>query len=150
MFYGIDSISVKRWAKSKKKILCRDSWTKEYSECCLRHVSQLGFPLGSVQLTSCQVSGRSRFYFFSLQLFLTSPQGTKSTLLQKRPRDSSKDGFKKWSFLTVHSWGEMAMGTWTLEIRTTYTTGTMNPCTCIVRNRNKMLSWSVELPLLGF
>ncbi len=62
-------------------------------------------------------------YLLYFQLFLTSPQGTKSTLLQKRPRDSSKDGFKKWSFLTVHSWGEMAMGTWKLEIKTTYTTG---------------------------
>ena len=61
--------------------------------------------------------------FVVLQIYLTSPQGTKSTLLQKRPRDTSKDGFKHWPLLTVHSWGEMAMGQWTLEIETSYTTG---------------------------
>ena len=57
------------------------------------------------------------------QIYITSPQGTKSTLLQKRPGDTSKDGFKTWPFLTVHSWGEMAMGQWVLEIETSYTTG---------------------------
>ncbi|XP_067665684.1 furin-like protease kpc-1 isoform X1 [Haliotis asinina] len=51
-----------------------------------------------------------------LQIFLTSPQGTRSTLLAKRTRDSSREGFNNWAFMTTHNWGEYANGTWTLEI----------------------------------
>lgn len=51
-----------------------------------------------------------------LQIQLTSPQGTKSTLLAKRPHDISKAGFSQWPFMSVHTWGERPHGTWKLEI----------------------------------
>ena len=52
-----------------------------------------------------------------IQIFLTSPGGTKSTLLAKRPHDSSRAGFHDWPFLTVFCWGEQPAGTWELEIQ---------------------------------
>ncbi|XP_014473594.1 PREDICTED: furin-like protease 1, isoform 1-CRR isoform X1 [Dinoponera quadriceps] len=51
-----------------------------------------------------------------LQIQLTSPQGTRSTLLAKRPHDVSKAGFSQWPFMSVHTWGERPHGTWRLEI----------------------------------
>ncbi|XP_076175003.1 furin-like protease 1 isoform X1 [Ptiloglossa arizonensis] len=51
-----------------------------------------------------------------LQIQLTSPQGTKSTLLAKRQHDISKAGFNQWPFMSVHTWGERPHGTWKLEI----------------------------------
>jgi furin len=57
--------------------------------------------------------------FFSignLQIFLTSPMGTNSTLLGRRVEDDSADGFNSWPFMTVHNWGESPRGIWTLEI----------------------------------
>jgi len=52
-----------------------------------------------------------------MQLFLISPGGTKSQLLKRRPHDMSPTGFQDWPFLTVFSWGENPLGTWTLEIQ---------------------------------
>ncbi|KAH7730194.1 subtilisin-like proprotein convertase [Aphelenchoides avenae] len=51
-----------------------------------------------------------------IQIYLTSPKGTRSTLLAKRARDTSRTGFRDWAFMTTHNWGEPAKGTWTLEI----------------------------------
>lgn len=51
-----------------------------------------------------------------LQIHLISPQGTKSTLLAKRPHDVSKAGFTQWPFMSVHTWGERPHGMWKLEI----------------------------------
>ena len=51
-----------------------------------------------------------------LQIYLTSPSGTKSTLLAKRPHDSSRSPFTAWPFMSVHTWGEMPFGVWQLEI----------------------------------
>ncbi|VDK42631.1 unnamed protein product [Anisakis simplex] len=51
-----------------------------------------------------------------IQIYLTSPSGTRSTLLAKRARDTSRTGFREWAFMTTHNWGEMAPGLWTLEI----------------------------------
>ena len=50
-------------------------------------------------------------------MYLTSPHGTKSQLLAKRPHDSSRAGFHDWPFLTVFCWGENPAGTWQLEIQ---------------------------------
>uniref|UniRef100_A0A0K0F694 Proprotein convertase subtilisin/kexin type 4 (inferred by orthology to a human protein) n=1 Tax=Strongyloides venezuelensis TaxID=75913 RepID=A0A0K0F694_STRVS len=52
----------------------------------------------------------------AIQVFLTSPRGTRSKLLQKRNKDSSRVGFREWAFMTTHSWGELSEGTWSLEI----------------------------------
>jgi proprotein convertase subtilisin/kexin type 2 len=50
-------------------------------------------------------------------IFLTSPLGTRSLLLSKRPLDSdSQNGFHKWPFMTTHAWAEKSRGTWKLEI----------------------------------
>jgi hypothetical protein len=51
-----------------------------------------------------------------IQIYLTSPRGTRSTLLAKRQRDTSRTGFKDWAFMTTHNWGENGYGTWSLEI----------------------------------
>ncbi|KAE9420589.1 hypothetical protein Angca_003913 [Angiostrongylus cantonensis] len=51
-----------------------------------------------------------------IQIYLTSPSGTRSTLLTKRARDTSRAGFIEWAFMTTHSWGEFATGLWTLEV----------------------------------
>ena len=52
-----------------------------------------------------------------IEVFLTSPLGTRSTLLARRLRDTSTEGFSNWAFMTTHCWGETASGTWRLEVR---------------------------------
>nr|XP_023026038.1 furin-like protease 1 isoform X2 [Leptinotarsa decemlineata] len=51
-----------------------------------------------------------------LNIQLTSPMGTKVTLLAHRAHDNSRAGFTMWPFMSVHSWGESPFGTWLLEI----------------------------------
>ncbi|CAJ0962979.1 unnamed protein product, partial [Mesorhabditis belari] len=51
-----------------------------------------------------------------IQIYLTSPSNTRSVLLTKRARDSSRAGFTEWAFMTTHNWGEYAAGLWTLEV----------------------------------
>nr|CAD7567683.1 unnamed protein product [Timema californicum] len=51
-----------------------------------------------------------------LQIHLTSPSGTRSTLLALRPHDISRTGFQSWPFMSVHTWGEQPFGVWQLEI----------------------------------
>ena len=48
---------------------------------------------------------------------LTSPQGTASQLLAKRPLDDSSRGLDKWPFTSVEFWGENPQGDWTVKIR---------------------------------
>ena len=62
-----------------------------------------------------------------LAIYLTSPKGTKSTLLAKRPSDSSSKGFTNWPFMSTHTWEEDPRGSWTLEIENKGTTlGTLS------------------------
>lgn len=42
--------------------------------------------------------------------------GTSTVLLAERERDTSPNGFKNWDFMSVHTWGENPIGTWTLGI----------------------------------
>ncbi|NP_001135738.1 neuroendocrine convertase 2 precursor [Danio rerio] len=52
-----------------------------------------------------------------LNINMTSPMGTKSILLSRRPRDDdAKVGFDKWPFMTTHTWGEDPRGPWLLEV----------------------------------
>ncbi|XP_026741464.1 furin-like protease 1, partial [Trichoplusia ni] len=51
-----------------------------------------------------------------LRISLTSPAGTKVTLLAPRPHDSSRTGFSSWPFMSVHMWGESPLGRWELEV----------------------------------
>lgn len=51
-----------------------------------------------------------------LHLNLTSPMGTNTMLLSEREGDDSTKGFKNWSFMSVHNWGEDPSGVWQLRI----------------------------------
>ncbi|XP_061555258.1 proprotein convertase subtilisin/kexin type 5-like [Phycodurus eques] len=61
-----------------------------------------------------------------LSIALTSPSGTVSQLLDKRPHDNSTEGFHQWEFMTTHCWGERADGEWTLNIRDSPSQGREN------------------------
>ncbi|CAF1247892.1 unnamed protein product [Rotaria magnacalcarata] len=52
----------------------------------------------------------------ALKINITSPHGTRTTLLSERDQDTSTDGFKNWSFMSVHNWGENPKGVWTIKI----------------------------------
>ncbi|CAH2049243.1 unnamed protein product, partial [Iphiclides podalirius] len=51
-----------------------------------------------------------------LRIALTSPAGTRVTLLAPRAHDSSHAGFNSWPFMSVHMWGESPLGVWQLEV----------------------------------
>ncbi|EDO38852.1 predicted protein, partial [Nematostella vectensis] len=51
-----------------------------------------------------------------VSLLLTSPSGTKNEMLSTRRYDDSKEGLDKWSFMTVHCWGENPRGFWKLNV----------------------------------
>lgn len=59
---------------------------------------------------------------------LTSPSGYTSHLLPRRSRDYHTDNFKDWPFMSVHHWGESAVGTWTLS----YNSGHLNSVTLVL------------------
>ena len=59
-----------------------------------------------------------------IEIYLTSPMKTRSMLLAKRAKDSSSDGFKDWLFMTTHSWSELSVGDWSLEIKNGASSGT--------------------------
>jgi len=52
----------------------------------------------------------------NIMMVLTSPSGSRSTLLFPRPRDTLGSRFDEWPFLSVHFFGESAVGTWNLEV----------------------------------
>nr|XP_050869949.1 neuroendocrine convertase 1-like [Vespula vulgaris] len=51
-----------------------------------------------------------------LEMYLIAPSGTKVQLLGPRKLDDSSEGFNKWKFMSVASWGEDPHGTWILHI----------------------------------
>lgn len=51
-----------------------------------------------------------------VEIQLISPVKTRTTLLARRPQDTSRSGFRSWPFMSVHTWGESPFGVWTLEI----------------------------------
>ncbi len=53
------------------------------------------------------------------QLELISPSGTRSMLLDVRPKDRHPGSYKKWPFMSLHYWGENPHGQWTLSVRYT-------------------------------
>lgn len=53
----------------------------------------------------------------ALDIFLFSPSGTVSMILSRREKDSSSTGFKNWTFLSVHFWGENPAGQWKVLVR---------------------------------
>ncbi len=52
-----------------------------------------------------------------IQITLTSPQGTTSTLLPYRLYDFvNEEGYTNWPFMSVHHWSENPVGRWTLRV----------------------------------
>lgn len=51
-----------------------------------------------------------------VEVYLTSPMGTRSMLLQSRPSDYSPEGFRNLQVLDMEHWGENAEGEWKLEV----------------------------------
>ena len=60
-----------------------------------------------------------------IQIELTSPSGTTSTLLPYRPYDSWPGDYREWPFMSVHFWGENPQGEWSLIIRNGGEEGTL-------------------------
>ncbi|EFN62718.1 Neuroendocrine convertase 1 [Camponotus floridanus] len=52
----------------------------------------------------------------ALEMYLRSPSGTLVQILSSRKWDKSKDGFRKWKFMSVATWGEDPRGIWILYI----------------------------------
>lgn len=52
-----------------------------------------------------------------VELYLTSPAGTRSVLLGRRPFDVSSEGLNNWVFMTTHCWSEAPMGVWKFEVK---------------------------------
>jgi len=74
-----------------------------------------------------------------VQITLISPGGTRSVLIDKRPKDYSRLGFNDWPFLTVHMWEESPVGVWTLEV--------FNDGRAIVELKDwKLVFWGTETP----
>jgi proprotein convertase subtilisin/kexin type 5 len=71
----------------------------------------------------------------SLKISLVSPSGTLSHLLFPRPRDTEDTAFNNWPFLSVHFWGESAVGNWRLIVQ--------NDGSRTARSPGKLISWSL-------
>lgn len=81
-----------------------------------------------------------------LELFLTSPMGTRSMILSRRRNDDDqRDGFTKWPFMTTHTWGEYPPGRWQLEVRLS---GQL-PQTGFIREWTLMLHGTRDPPYTG-
>jgi hypothetical protein len=62
-----------------------------------------------------------------IQITLTSPYGTTSTLLPYRLYDFiNKVGYDNWPFMSVHYWGENPVGRWTIRIDYRSSSGTLS------------------------
>ncbi|XP_045058709.2 proprotein convertase subtilisin/kexin type 4 isoform X1 [Desmodus rotundus] len=63
-----------------------------------------------------------------LEISLTSPMGTRSTLVAIRPFDVSGQGYNNWIFMSTHFWDEDPQGLWTLSLENKgyyFNTGTL-------------------------
>ncbi|CAD5207153.1 unnamed protein product [Bursaphelenchus okinawaensis] len=77
-----------------------------------------------------------------LKLTLYSPSGTESVLLPPRPQDVNQNGFHKWPFLSVQTWGEDPRGTWTLIVESV----TNNPAVSGMISDWTLLLYGTEYP----
>uniref|UniRef100_A0A8C8ZD59 Proprotein convertase subtilisin/kexin type 4 n=1 Tax=Prolemur simus TaxID=1328070 RepID=A0A8C8ZD59_PROSS len=63
-----------------------------------------------------------------LEISLTSPMGTRSTLVAIRPLDISGQGYNNWIFMSTHFWDENPQGLWILGLENKgyyFNTGTL-------------------------
>ncbi|KAL5005336.1 hypothetical protein ScPMuIL_018792 [Solemya velum] len=115
-----------------------EKWTNVPEQhICEVTTSRTNVPLGSdgykdiITTDGCQGTGKQVKFLEHVQakiwlkfsrrgsviLHLTSPRGTRSTILPKRQNDlDSHNGFEGWPFLSVHFWGENPSGDWLLEM----------------------------------
>jgi subtilisin-like proprotein convertase family protein len=100
----------------------------DVKECpSIRHLEHVVIP-------TYVTAGRKRG---DLRIYLQSPSGTRSTLLDARPQDYSSAGFVDWPFMSVHHWGENPTGTWILEVH--------NDAFSEWASEAKFHKWSLEL-----
>lgn len=85
----------------------------------------------------------SHVYRGSLKIFLTSPAGTVSNILERRPLDRSNSGFDDWDFMTTHHWGENPQGIWRLEIFDQPIRQRYRQASRENRIENKLTSWQL-------
>ncbi|XP_033615631.1 proprotein convertase subtilisin/kexin type 4 isoform X2 [Fukomys damarensis] len=70
-----------------------------------------------------------------LEISLTSPMGTRSTLVAIRPLDNSSQGYHNWMFMSTHFWDENPQGLWALGLWNKgyyFNTGTLHRCTLLL------------------
>ncbi|KAJ3017657.1 Proprotein convertase subtilisin/kexin type 7 [Thoreauomyces humboldtii] len=79
-----------------------------------------------------------------IRIKLTSPDRTESILAAPRIKDTSDAGFNPWTFMTVHNWGEKAVGKWTLTIDDVRS-GVNDPFTNESFSSGELLSWSLTV-----
>ncbi|KAJ3416635.1 Proprotein convertase subtilisin/kexin type 7 [Chytridiales sp. JEL 0842] len=79
-----------------------------------------------------------------LTIILVSPSGTPSTLAVPRFKDDSSEGFDPWTFMTVRSWGEAPMGTWTLKVMDARS-GDRDPYTGEMFETGELVEWTLQL-----
>ncbi|KAK6505415.1 pheromone processing endoprotease [Arthrobotrys musiformis] len=70
-----------------------------------------------------------------LDVDLISPNGLVSRIAVQRPKDSSTEGYKEWTFMTVKHWGESGIGKWTIIVK-----DTVHP-----ENRGSLNWWRLNL-----
>ena len=80
-----------------------------------------------------------------LEIWLTSPSGTRTRLLKPRLNDNSNGGFPSWPFMSLHTWGENPRGQWQLRINdlgqaATPSAGVINNITLVVFGTKEMPS----------
>ncbi|XP_060593632.1 furin-like protease kpc-1 isoform X2 [Ruditapes philippinarum] len=103
-----------RVSVEKNKITIPDSGYEEMldTDACAGNTNEINF-LEHVQAKITLKSKRRG----DIVIHLTSPSGTRSTILPQRPNDGDRvKGFNNWQFLSVHFWGENPVGRWKLEI----------------------------------
>ncbi|XP_045538981.1 neuroendocrine convertase 1, partial [Papilio machaon] len=77
----------------------------------------------------------------ALEIYLTSPQGTKVQLLSARPRDTSTAGFVNWPLTSVATWGESPDGVWRAtfeDLTNEQNTGKIGPLILVLHGTKDM------------
>ncbi|KAL4227338.1 Proprotein convertase subtilisin kexin type [Mactra antiquata] len=131
-------------SKTRPKVVIPDSGYEEVldTDACAKKDNAINF-LEHVQAKITLKSKRRG----DLVIHLTSPAGTKSTILPQRPNDSDRmQGFQEWHFLSVHFWGENPAGHWKLEIEVKKNTRSyIGSGSSGVQSTNDLLDWSLIL-----
>ncbi len=60
-----------------------------------------------------------------IQITLTSPSGTNSTILPTRYNDALPGNYTLWPLMSIHFWGENSAGTWTIQVYNLDTVGSI-------------------------